>query len=137
MASNTFVNNVGLTLIKTDIVSSTIKTATDLNVFQSVGGGFIIDDIVVVTNATGIAGGTALVFKADGIVFFQTAISALGASSVKDMKNASVTGTKIIVPEGAKYITVNSTVADCTGAGVVSVALSLRKLDSNSAINLV
>jgi len=32
------------------------------------------------------------------------------------MKGASVTGTRITVPAGTKYLSVSSTVADCTGA---------------------
>jgi len=133
----TFVNNNGVITVTRDIVSSTIKTATDLNIFQVGGNGFLVEEVIVRTDATGLAWGTALVLKADGIVFFQTAISGLGVSAVKDIKNASVTGSKIIVPAGTKYITASSTVADCTGAGIASVMLLGRRLDSNSIIDAI
>lgn len=133
----TFVNNNGVVTTTRDVVSSTIKTATDLNIFQCIGNGVMVDEVIVRTDATGVAGGTALVLKADGVVFFQTAISGLGASAVKDMRSASVTGVKISVPVGTKYITVNSTVADCTGAGVATVTLVTRRLDSNSTVDAI
>lgn len=133
----TFVNNNGVVTVQRNVVSSTIKTATDLNIFQVGGNGFLVEDVIVRTDATGLAGGTALVLKADGIVFFQSAISGLGASAVKDIKNASVTGTKITVPVGTKYITISSTVADCTGSGVATVTLIGRRLDSSSTIDAI
>ena len=135
--ASTFVNNNGVVTVQRDVVSSTIKTATDLNILQVGGNGFLVEDVVVRTDSTGLAGGTALVLKADGIVFFQTAISGLGASALKDFKSASVTAIQASVPAGAKYITISSTIADCTGAGVATVTLIGRRLDSTSTIDAI
>lgn len=75
-----------------------------------------MDSVVVTTDTTGLASGTNFQLKADGVLFFSTAISGLGANSVKDIKNASVTGSTVVVPAGTKYITVSNTVAAGTGA---------------------
>lgn len=133
----TYINNLEAIISQKTVTSSTIKTATDLNIFETVGNWLMIEDVIVVTDSTWLAGGTALVLKANWIVFFQTAISDLGASAVKDMKGASVTGTRITVPAGTKYLSVSSTVADCTGAWTVLVTITARKLDSNSWINSI
>lgn len=95
----------------------------------------IIEEVVVRTDATGLAGGFFFQLKADGVLFYSTAVSGLGASSVKDFKNASVSASKITVPPGAKFITVSSTVGACTGAGVATVTIVARKLDSNAIMN--
>ena len=134
MPSSTFVNNVWVIVVQKDIVSSTITTS-DVAVFQTIGNGLIIDDVIVTTDATGLAGSTALVLKADGRTFFQTAVSGLGATAVKDIKNASVTGSKVSVPAGTKNITVAGTVDVGTGAGIATITLVCRKVDSVSTIN--
>lgn len=74
MPSSTYANNVGVTVVQKDIVSSTITTS-DVAVFQTIGNGLVIDDCIVTTDSTGLAGSTALVLKADGRTFFQTAVS--------------------------------------------------------------
>ena len=51
----TFVNNNGVITVTRDIVSSTIKTATDLNIFQVGGNGFLVEEVIVRTDATGLA----------------------------------------------------------------------------------
>jgi hypothetical protein len=133
MAVSTYVNNIGNTIVQTDVVSSTLTT-TDLAIFQTTGSGMVITECIVRTDATGLAGGTNLVLKADGIVFFSTAVSGLGASSVKDIKNASVTGSKVSIPDGVKNITIATTVANGTGAGVANVTLVCQNVISNATI---
>lgn len=133
----TYINNLEAIISQKTITSSTVKTATSLNIFETVGNWLMIEDVIVVTDSTWLAGGTALVLKADWIVFFQTAISALWASAVKDLKWASVTGTRITIPAGTKYISVSSTVADCTGAWTAVITITARKLDSNAWVNSI
>lgn len=133
MATQTY-NNGQVIYASKDIVSSTITTS-DVNIFETIGNGVLIESVTVVTNATGLAGSTALVLKANGVTFFQTAVSGLGANAVKDIKNASVTGSTVAVPPWTKYITVAGTVAPGTGAGIATITLWVRKLDSNSSIN--
>jgi hypothetical protein len=134
MANQTFVNNMGTTYVQRDVVSSTITTS-DVNIFETIGNGVLIESVTVTTDATGLAGSTALVLKANGVTFFQTAVSGLGANAVKDIKNASVTGSTVTVPAGTKYVTVAGTVAVGTGAGKASITLGVKKLDSNSSVN--
>lgn len=97
MATQTYNNDQGTIFVSKDIVSSTITTS-DVNIFETIGNGVLIESVTVVTNATGLAGSTALVLKANGVTFFQTAVSGLGANAVKDIKNASVTGSSVAVP---------------------------------------
>lgn len=135
MANSVYTNNNTFIVVQRDITSSTIKTATDLNVFETIWNWLIVEEVILRTDATGLAWWTAMQLKADWIVFYSTAVSWLWASAIKDVKNASVTWSKATILAGTKYITVNSTVADCTWAWVVTVVLICRKIDSNSLVN--
>lgn len=133
MATQTY-NNGREIFVSKDIVSSAITTS-DVNIFETIGNGVLIESVTVVTNGTGLAGSTNFVLKANGVTFFSTAVSGLGANAVKDIKNASVTGSTVAVPPWTKYITVAGTVAVGTGAGIATVTLGVKKLDSNSTVN--
>ena len=117
--------------VQKDVTSSAILTS-DTNIIQAIGNGLLIDEVVVRTDATGLAGGTNLQLKADGVIFYSTAVSGLGANAVVDLRTATVKASKITVPPGTKYISISSTVGACTGAGVATVTLKFQKLDSNS-----
>ena len=97
MPNQTFANNMGTTYVQRDVVSSTITTS-DVNIFETIGNGVLIESVTVTTDATGLAGSTNFVLKANGVTFFSTAVSGLGANAVKDIKNASVTGSTVTVP---------------------------------------
>lgn len=126
--------DLGQFMVQKDITSSTIKTATATNVFEVEGNGVVIEDVYVRTDSTGLAGGTAFQLLADGVVFFSTAISGLGASKVLDLANATVTKIKAPILAGTKYIAVQNTVADGTGAGIISVFIKVRRGDTNSSV---
>lgn len=96
MATQTY-NNGREIFVSKDIVSSAITTS-DVNIFETIGNGVLIESVTVVTNGTGLAGSTNFVLKANGVTFFSTAVSGLGANAVKDIKNASVTGSTVAVP---------------------------------------
>ena len=116
-----------------DITSSTLTTS-DVNIFETVGNGLLIEDVIVTTDGTGLASGTNFVIKANGVTVFSTAISGLGANATKDLRGASVTGIQATIPQGTKYITVANTVAAGTGAGIATVTIKARKLDSSATI---
>lgn len=126
--------DLGVFVVQKQIVSSTLTTS-DVNVFESLGNGLYIEEVVVRTDATGLAGPTNFTLKADGVSFFTTAVSGLWANAVISTKTASVLGTPVTIPAGTKYVTVTGTVASGTGAGVATVTLRCRKIDTNSTIN--
>lgn len=120
--------------VQKDVTSSAILTS-DTNIIQCVGNGLLIEDVIARTDATGLATGTNLQLKADGVIFYSTAVSGLGANAVIDLRTASVKASKITIPPGTKYISISSTAAACTGAGVLTVTLKFQKLDNNSTAN--
>jgi len=123
-------------IIEKTITSSTLTTSA-VNIAQLVGNGVIVEDIVVRTDATGLAWGTNFTLAADWITFFSTAISGLWASAVMDLANASVTGIKALIWAGSKYISVANTVAAWTGAWTITLQITCRKLDSTSTWNAI
>ena len=124
----------GVFSITRDVVSNTLTTS-DLNIMQSVGNGLVIEDVLVSTDGTGLAGGTNFQIKVNGIAFFAETVANLGANKFINLTKASVTGTQASV-EGSEYITVNTTAASGTGAGIATVIIRFRKLDVNSSIVL-
>lgn len=116
------------------IVSSSITTSA-VNVFEAVGDWAVIEDLIVTTDGTGLAWGTSLVFKANWVTFYSSAVSWLWANATIDLAGASVKGSKVWIPEGTKYITVESTVWACTWAWVATVYLVFKPVNSNVSIN--
>lgn len=123
--------DLGTFVVQKDIVSSTLTTS-DVNIVEVLGEGIAIEDVIVRTDATGLAGATNFVLKADGITFFAEAVANLGANKIVDLTNASVTKTRAVIKAGTKYVTVAGTVGAGTGAGVISVFIRFRRLDTNS-----
>lgn len=118
-----------------DITSSTITTS-DQNAFLVVGNGIAIEDVLVRTDGTGLAGATNFVLKAGGVTFYSTAVSGLSANVAVDLDRASVTKSRVVVPGGA-YITFAGTASAGTGAGVATVHIRYRRLDANSDLQAV
>lgn len=125
----------GLEVEGRDITSSTITTS-DQNAFLVNGNGILIEDVIVTTDGTGLAGSTNFVLKAAGKTFFSTAVSGLGANSAVDLDRATVTKSRIAV-QGGSYVTFAGTVGAGTGAGVATVHIRYRKLDANSGVQAV
>jgi len=122
--------------IEKKVTSSTITTSA-VNIAQVIWGGTIIEDIIVRTDSTGLAGWTNFTLSADWIVFFSTAVSWLGASSILDLNSASVTWIKALIESWVKNISVANTVAVWTGAWVITIELVCRRLDENSTGNAI
>ncbi len=122
--------------VQKDVTSSAILTS-DTNIIQCIGNGLLLDEVVVRTDATGLATGTNLQLKADGVIFYSTVISGLGANAVVDLRTATVKGSKVTVPAGTKFISISSTVGACTGAGVATVTCKFIQFDTNSTANAI
>lgn len=123
---------------KVAITSSAIKTATSIDLTSVASGEFLIRDIILKTDSTGLAGGTNLQIKTTnsaGLVnVLVEAVSNLGANKTVNMDTASVTKQKTVLESGSK-IQLNCTAADCTGAGIIYVYIVLAGVDYNSKIN--
>ena len=127
-------------LVKKAVVSSTIVQAGVDLTLPSIGGELAIKDIIVKTDATGLAAGTNFQITSDnanGIaVFFATAVSGLGANKTIDLSNASVTKLKSVLESGKK-LKLSSTAADCTGAGTIDVYVLCQRLTAGANVALV
>ena len=126
-------NNIdyGTFVVEKKITSSDITTSA-VNIAQFVWNWVMIEDVIVRTDDTGLATGTNFQLSADWIVFYAETVANLWADSISDLSNASVTGIRTSVWVGDKYVSVSNTVADGTGAGVITIQLLCRKLDLTS-----
>lgn len=128
-------------VIEKEITSSAIKTASATTILSTQGNGLLLEGITLSTDATGLAGGTNFVISSDSSygaasAVFTEAVANLGAK--KTVNTGSVaSNVPFYVPAGNVNFKVQSTVADCSGAGVIKVLFRFRKLDGNSTAQIV
>lgn len=129
----------GFVVTKT-FVASTISTTTPLDVTRPVSGALLVDNIVVSTDSTGFGASacTNIVVSQSGNTYGPTtllssATSTLGASASVDLTDAGTTKKRVVLENGAK-LQISSTVAACTGSGVVKVTAFFKKAAANSSI---
>jgi len=123
--------------IKKTLVSSAIlTTGVDVTGVSSVGE-LVVENIIVKTDATGLATGTNLEIASDntnGLAnIFVTVISGLGANKTVDLNAASVTKIQTVLEVGKK-LTAVSTGLDSTGAGTVDIYIQFRRLADKATI---
>ena len=130
---------IGTTLViqKTLVSSAIVQAGVDVTGVSS-GGALMIEDIFINTNATGLAAGTNFTLEtnnASGVaVFFAETVANLGANKTENVASGSVTGITGIVLETGKKIIAKSTVADCTGAGTITLTIKLRRVAAGATI---
>jgi len=104
----------------------------------STDGQLMIEDIYMNTDATGLAGGTNFQLETDNAkgvtVFFAETVANLGANKTENIASGSVTAITGTVLETGKKIIARATVADCTGAGTITLAIKLRRVAAGANI---
>lgn len=121
-----------------DIVSSTLTTSF-VNKLLVVGDGVVVEDVIVETDATGLAGATLFqVHKSDTTgnpIIFSQAVANLGANATYDLSTATIKNRSTVT--NGKYIGVLGTGSAGTGAGVARVTVKYRRLNQNSQLQVV
>jgi hypothetical protein len=133
-----FSDSQRVTVLKT--VTSSDVTTTAATIVASQGDGFVIEDVIVSTDATGLAGGTNFVISVDsakgsGTIFAET-VANLGANATVELADASVTSTKQVLDTNGN-IQVAMTGSNGTGSGTADVVIVMRRLNSNSTAQVV
>lgn len=133
------ITGIGSTFwVKKTVTSSDIKTATAVDITGvSSGGELQVEDVIVKTDSTGLAGGTNFQILSDNAkglanIFVET-VANLGASKTMDLSGASVTGIKTVIETGKK-LQVQNTDADGTGTGTIDIYVKLRRLAAAATI---
>ena len=126
--------------------SDIITTAADLTGVAN--GDLIIEQVILATDATGLATGTNFQLNISGETYGEDkpiveTVANLGANITRSLIHGSddrtndrflsVTGTPFILEAGAK-LQYSSTVADCTGAGKVAILIKFTRLSDNADI---
>lgn len=130
-------NGIGSSvLLKKTIVSSTITTsAQDLSTTSL--GEFLVDNVVLKTNATGLAGATNFRVLSNNAVgalpILEEAVANLGASATIDIFTASVVKQRTVLESGKK-IQYLGTAAAGTGAGTITVYVHLIRRSAGASI---
>lgn len=119
------------------ITSSSLTTSTPVAITEASTGDFYIDNIVVSTDATGLATGTNFVVGIDsptyGVSALLThAVSSLGANATVDLFSATVKQ-RTVLQDGDKLVAYCTT-ANCEGAGKVKVDVILKKATQGALI---
>lgn len=125
----------GVGIVKVAGLSSDIPISTaPLNILTAYNSDIEIEDIVLETDTTGLAGGTTLELRTDDAVFglrvpVSMAVSSLGASTTHSFFGSTpftVWGT-FVLRQGQK-LQIDSTVAACTGAGKFQLWIKYRPM---------
>ena len=124
--------------IKKTVTSSAILTASAVDITGvSSGGDLEIEQIIVASAATGLAGGTNFELKSNNAkglanILVET-VANLGANKTVNLDTASITKARTILESGKK-LQVQSTVADCTGAGTIDIHIKFRRMAATATI---
>jgi hypothetical protein len=125
------------TVQKTLVSSAVLQAGVDITGVSS-GGALLIEDIVMSTDATGLATGTNFTIESDNAngvaVFFGETVANLGANKTESLATGSVTSIAGVVLETGKKLIAKSTVADCTGAGEIDITIKFRRLAAGATI---
>lgn len=123
--------------LKKTLTSSAITQAGVAVTGASSGGELAIEDVILQTDATGLAAMTNFTLTTDNAkglpTFLSTAASGLGANKTIEMSAASVSKTKMVLESG-KIVTAKATAADGTGAGTIDVWIKFRRLAQGATI---
>lgn len=110
-------------------------SATDLTLVST--GDLAIREIILQTDATGLAGGTNVNILSNNAtgqpIILAEAVANLGANKTVDITTASVTKQPAVLESGKK-LQIQSTAAPCTGAGVVTVYIMCERLSAGSTL---
>jgi len=122
---------------KTLVSSAVLQAGVDITGVSSAGD-LLIEDVVMSTDATGLAVGTNFTIESDNAngvaVFFGETVANLGANKTESLATGSVTAIAGVVLETGKKLIAKSTVADCTGAGEIDITIKFRRLAAGATI---
>jgi hypothetical protein len=118
----------GENILKISGLSSDIVLAAT-NIGTVTGGDIEIEQMLLDTDGTGLAGGTNVQILTDDTngqanIMVET-VANLGANKSIDLFTASVTKQRRVIRQG-KHLQINSTVAACTGTGVWTLYVHYR-----------
>lgn len=120
----------------TKTIANNLITTAGVDLVAAAGEAYEVDDVLVESDAGTITTATniQLVTGALGVrTFFETAISGLGGSKVKDLRSASVSGVKCVVGL-AETIAVKATGANAAGTGNTTFRFLCRRLTSSGNV---
>lgn len=122
---------------KTLTSSAIVQAGVDVTGVSS-GGNIEILDIHMMTDGTGLAGGTNFEVrnnnaKGAALVFAET-VANLGANKSERLGSGSATAGQPFVLESGKKITADSTAADCTGSGTIDLYIVCRRLADGASL---
>jgi hypothetical protein len=123
--------------IQKTITSSTITTSAQDLTLVSGGGELLIEDVILKTDGTGLAGPTnfrILSNNAKGAAaILEETVANLGANKTVNLDSASVAKQRTILESGKK-LQFLGTAAGGTGAGTVQVTVKFRRLSPGAVI---
>ena len=137
---------------KITVLSSDLKSATQLAISQAATGDLAITQIIVKTDATGLAGGTNFVISstnAKGTVNIAVeTVANLGANVTKSFGNPPAGDTTtsdggftvtslVTVLEAGKNLQVQTTSSNGTGAGTVDIYFKFERIVDNADVYMV
>lgn len=133
-----YTNQLDTYVVEKTVKSSELSTSSPLTLTQPATGNFYIENIIVSTDATGLATGTDFAISITGNDYglgtvFSSDVAGLGANKTIDLNTASTTKQRAVLEDGS-YFTAICTTANCEGSGKAKITFILKKAEQGSAI---
>ncbi len=129
----------GCVYIGTFPLTSSAILASAATTVATASGSIQVDQIILETSATGLAACTNVSFTTTNtkglLTLFAEAAANLGANKNVQATAASVTAMRPFVIEDTKLLKVQATVADCTGAGVLTLVIIGKRITAGATLN--
>ena len=124
-------------VVSKTLTSSGVASSTYSDITNPVQGDMIVEEIIAMTDSTGLAGGTSFQIDSDNTTgattTFATLVSKLGGRATLDLYSATTTAQRFVLTDGHK-LKAKCTVADCTGAGTVTIYVRMIKASPTAYI---
>lgn len=124
-------------IVQKALTSSAIVTGGVDVTGTASGGNIYIENVLVETDASGLATGTLFTIEKNGgsgvLTFFTEAVADLGGNKSEDMSAMDTANIPVVLNSGQKLVA-KCTGASCTGGGVITVTLVCRRISDSATV---
>lgn len=118
-------------IVKKELTSSAVVTGGVDVTGTASGGDIYIEEIMMVTDGTGLAAGTLFTIEKDGgdglLTFFSDAVGNLGGNITRELSDGSTTASTEEILQSGQKLVAKCTATNCTGGGTITLYMKCRR----------
>lgn len=125
-------------VVQKTLTSSAITTGGVDITGAAASGNVVIEDIIIETDATGLAAGTNFTIEKDGgsgvLTFFAETVANLGGNATEVLSTGSVTASNGTTLDSGQKLVAKCTASNCTGTGTITLTLMCARADADATV---